>query len=315
MNDINLVRDDAFVDAGTFAEPATIPPTEIHDLALLDLLAARGIDIDAQQITLMRHKDRRYPLFKYIGTHALNLYQAMQPRAMPVGSLLLACYGHKAGHGLLLGLWRVRGVMPAGEAIQQGLTQGSFEPQDPTWPGYFHDLEELDLIDDLRLKVEIVWSGRELAWRRILKRTAPAQKAPFPARMRGEPAVPFESLTGVSLVMSELRLALGDPIWQKHLAGVSGVYLMTDERGGQHYIGSASGAGGLHGRWCNYASCGHGGNKLLVELLATVPGRELDFRFTLLEALPADTPRREVVRRESFWKVALGSRTFGLNAN
>jgi hypothetical protein len=115
--------------------------------------------------------------------------------------------------------------------------------------------------------------------------------------------------------MAELRIALRDAAWQQGLAGVSGIYLITDERGGQHYVGSASGAQGLLQRWSNYAASGHGGNKLLGQVLATAPGRDLDLRFTLLEALPADTPREEVIRRESYWKVALGSRTFGMNLN
>ena len=82
---------------------------------LLDLLKNAGVDPAAQQITLMRHKDKRYPLVKYIGTRALNLYQAMQPREMPVGSLLVAFYGNRPGHALLLGVWRVDGVLSPGE--------------------------------------------------------------------------------------------------------------------------------------------------------------------------------------------------------
>jgi len=39
--------------------------------------------------------------------------------------------------------------------------------------------------------------------------------------MREEPAVPFESLTGISFVMSELRLALRDPTWQAQLAAAA----------------------------------------------------------------------------------------------
>lgn len=282
---------------------------------LLDLLCDRGIDPAAQQITLMRHKDRKYPLVKYIGTRALNLYQAMQQRAMPVGSLLVSCYGHRPGHGLLLGLWRVNNILPACEAIRNGLTDGSFEPLDVNWPGHFHDLEELDILEDLRLKLEIVWTGPERTWRRILRRPKVGQPARYPARKRSEPAVPFDSLSGASLVMSELRLAMQDPVWQQNLAGAAGIYLITDERGGQHYVGSASGVGGLRSRWNNYASNGHGGNKLLIKLLDGAPGRDLDFRFTLLEAIPADTPRSDVIKRESYWKVALGSRTFGLNLN
>lgn len=310
---------------------------------LLDLFKTVGVDLAAQQITLMRHKDKRYPLVKYIGTRALNLYQAMQPREMPVGSLLVAFYGNRPGHALLLGVWRVEGVLSPREAIRRGLLEGSFEPLDEDWSGYYHDLRELELFADLRLKLEIEWTGKEVAWRRVLRppkkkqgrrtikspneqiadEAEPGNYSQLPMRMGRqygitahlESAVPFQGLTGVSLVMAELRIALRDAAWQQGLAGVFGIYLITDERGGQHYVGSASGAQGLLQRWSNYATTGHGGNKLLVQMLATTPGRELDLRFTLLEVLPANTSRREVIRRESYWKVALGSRTFGLNLN
>ncbi len=308
---------------------------------LLDVLKNAGIEPAAQQITLMRHKDKRYPLVKFIGTRALTLYQAMQPRQMPVGSLVVAFYGNRPGHALLLGVWRVEGVLPASEAIRRGLLEGSFEPLEENWGGHYHDLRELDVLADLRLKLEIEWTGRELAWRRVLRpaktvrsRRADTQEVAALARNseqggglalrkgrryavtgQREAAVPFQGLSGASLVMAELRMALREAAWQQGLAGVSGIYLITDERGGQHYVGSASGGQGLLQRWGNYASTGHGGNKLLVNLLATAPDRELDLRFTLLETMPPDTPRSEVIRRESFWKVALGSRTFGLNLN
>ncbi|HKR44346.1 MAG TPA: GIY-YIG nuclease family protein, partial [Paraburkholderia sp.] len=268
---------------------------------------------------------------------------AVQPHEMPVGSLLVGFYGNRGGHDLLLGIWRVEAVMPAGDAVRRGLTEGSFEPLHENWGGYFHDLRELDLLGDLRLKLEIEWTGKELAWRRVLrpeKAKRPrltvkpaAEQVPvgIEAESCGQPptrqtrrysvtkhlesAVPFLGLTGVSLVMAELRIALRDAAWQQGLAGVFGIYLITDERGGQHYVGSASGAQGLLQRWTSYAITGHGGNKLLTQLLAATPGRELDLRFTLLEVLPAGIPRREVIKRESYWKIALGSRTFGLNLN
>jgi hypothetical protein len=285
-----------------------------HDL--LALLADQGVIPTDQQITLMRHKDRRYPLEKYIGTRALNLYQAMQPRAMPEGSLLISVYGNRPGHGILLGAWRVNRLMSAADAVAEGLTQGSFEPLTPDWPGYFHDLQEARLLDDLVLKLEVEWPGRELSWRRILSRPRKlTQHGKYQVSVRKDPAVPFISLLGASLVMAELRIALREPSWQQGLSQVRGIYVITDERDGHQYIGSASGTQGILSRWSNYAASGHGGNKRLIDLLERTPGRELDFRFTLLETLPADTPRAEVLKRESYWKVALGSRAFGLNLN
>lgn len=286
------------------------------DQNFADLLAVQGIDPDGQQITLMRHADKRYPLAKYIGTRALNLYRAVQPRRMPEGSLLASFFGHRPGHGLLLGIWRVQAVMPAGDAVRQGLTAGSFEPLHENWTGYFHDLQETGFLAEHRLKLEITWLGKELAWRRILRPAETAGSKPvYPVSMRQECAIPFSGLAGASLVMSELRIALQDATWQQGLLGISAVYLITDERSGAHYIGSASGCQGLLSRWGNYAGSGHGGNTRLIQILAAEPGRELDFRFTVLEVLPADMPKRGVIQRESYWKVALGSRVFGLNLN
>ncbi|THC44332.1 GIY-YIG nuclease family protein [Massilia sp. Mn16-1_5] len=286
------------------------------DQNLLDLLAEQGINPEAQQITLMRHADKRYPLVKYIGTRALNLYQAVQPRRMPEGSLVASFFGHRPGHGLLLGVWRVQAVMPAGEAVRQGLTAGSFEPLHEEWTGYFHDLQETGFLAEQRLKLEIKWLGKELAWRRVLyPADAATARASYPVSIRQECAIPFGGLAGASLVMSELKIALQDAAWQQGLLGISAIYLITDERSGAHYIGSASGRQGLLSRWGNYAASGHGGNIRLMQLLADNPGRELDFRFTVLEVLPADLPKRAVILRESYWKIALGSRVFGLNLN
>lgn len=286
------------------------------DQNFLDLLARQGINPQAQQITLMRHADKRYPVAKYIGTRALNLYQAVQPKPMPEGSLVASFFGHRPGHGLLLGIWRVQAVMAAGDAVRLGLTAGSFEPLHENWTGYFHDLRETEFLAEHRLKLEITWLGKELAWRRVLHPIeTPASKACYPVCIRRECAIPFGGLAGASLVMSELRIALQDAAWQQGLLGISAIYLIADERSGAHYIGSASGRQGLLSRWGNYAVTGHGGNTRLMQLLADHPGRELDFRFTVLEVLPADLPKRGVIQRESYWKVALGSRAFGLNLN
>jgi len=62
-------------------------------------------------------------------------------------------------------------------------------------------------------------------------------------------------------------------------------------------------------------STGEYQNIRLTRLLADQSARELDFRFTALEALSVDMPKRGVIQRESYWKVALGSRAFGLNLN
>jgi len=281
----------------------------MNSTQLYALLQERCIDPAMQPVTLMRHQDSRYPLYKYIGTRALTLYQALQKHRHEPGGLVLGFYGHRPKHALLLGVWLVKECIDAGEAYRQGRLEGSFEPADQSWPGYYLELEETEVLADLRMKLEIHW-GNDRVWRRVLK---PVDN--YPIGVRADPAVPFESLRKASVVMSELRIALQDIAWQQGLGGVAGVYLITDERSGQHYIGSATGAEGILRRWRDYASTGHGGNTELVSLLKSFPGRENEFRFTLIEAMPLATSKAQVLARETYWKVALGSRTFGLNSN
>lgn len=277
---------------------------------LYALLEERGIDPAAQPVTLMRHKDKRYPLYKYLGTKALALYQAMQKYRHEPEGLIVGFYGHKPDHGILLGVWRVTEVMAPGEAYRQGRLEGSFESFENGLTGFYHELQETDLLSDLRLKLEVCWGGRPNSWRRVLKPTDD-----YAVCIRSELVVPFEDIRNTSLVMAELRIALQDVSWQQGLGAIAGVYLITDEHSGKHYVGSASGADGILQRWSDYASTGHGGNIELIELLRKFPGRENNFRLTLLEALPQSTPRAQAVAREVFWKIALGSRQFGLNSN
>ena len=273
------------------------------------LLEERGLDPAAQQVTLMRHAGSDYPLHRYLGTRALTLYQARQQLEHPVGSLILGFYGHRAKSAVLLGVWRVMKVMDVQEAHRAGHLDGGFESLAPGDAGYFHHLEETDLLQDLRLKLEVHW-GRELSWRRILKRNDH-----YPVTVSLEPAVRFIGLSDVSLIMSELRMAMDDPVWQNALGNTCGIYLITDERTGRQYVGSAYGGDGIWQRWSHYASTGHGDNLELKRLLELSPGSESDLRFTLLEPLLLGTPKAHAIARENFWKVALGSRRFGMNLN
>ena len=58
--------------------------------------------------------------------------------------------------------------------------------------------------------------------------------------------------------------------WAEILRHARGVYLsifLVRRDTGEQYVGSANGADGFHGRWCNYAD-GHGGNVAMKELKA-----------------------------------------------
>lgn len=94
----------------------------------------------------------------------------------------------------------------------------------------------------------------------------------------------------------------------------SASYLITDRATGHQYVGSASGADGLLGRWSEYVrSGGHGGNVSLRTLLGDRSARAADLQFSILRTLPLDTDRDKVVAVETIYKRKLGTRAFGLN--
>jgi hypothetical protein len=64
-----------------------------------------------------------------------------------------------------------------------------------------------------------------------------------------------------------------------------------------------------------YAATGHGGNKQLIELLATDKEYARGFSCTVLRTLPRTLTRQEVIEFESLYKTKLGARAFGLNSN
>ena len=98
--------------------------------------------------------------------------------------------------------------------------------------------------------------------------------------------------------------------WKSALSHWRGIYYIFDTSDGKGYVGSAYGKDNLLGRWLNYASSGHGGNRLL-------RGRDpANFRFTILQRVSPDMEADEVIRLESSWKQRLHTRKpFGLNDN
>jgi hypothetical protein len=97
--------------------------------------------------------------------------------------------------------------------------------------------------------------------------------------------------------------------WKVKLRGWCGIYYILDVSDGRGYVGKASGAQNLLGRWLDYAVSGDGGNLKL---------RDRDprnFRFSILELIPEDMEDGDVEWREQNWMLRLRTRTraHGLN--
>jgi len=100
------------------------------------------------------------------------------------------------------------------------------------------------------------------------------------------------------------------------LSNVKGVYLISDKTNGKFYVGSASGNDAFWQRWKEYIKNGHGGNKLLKNLIMK-NGYEYssNFTFSILEICSLNTMDEEIFNKESFWKNRLLTKEFGYNDN
>lgn len=108
------------------------------------------------------------------------------------------------------------------------------------------------------------------------------------------------------------------PGWVDALRNQKAVYLITDTKTGKMYVGSAtSQTGMLLQRWSSYATDGHGGN---VELRELVKQQGFDyvkenFQYSILENYNARMDDGYILKRESWWKETLCTRTHGYNKN
>lgn len=106
--------------------------------------------------------------------------------------------------------------------------------------------------------------------------------------------------------------------WVNALKNQKAVYLITDTKTGKLYVGSAtSQTGMLLQRWSNYVADGHGGN---VELRELIKQNGFDyikenFQYSILENYNARMDDEYILKRESWWKETLCTRTHGYNKN
>jgi hypothetical protein len=179
---------------------------------------------------------------------------------------------------------------------------------------HFYDFERLPGYEALEHRLVIDWGKDAINFCQKLSNMPVLELLPAGRRL---PV--FDDYLEFALSYRELKElyrhadAHGD--WRSALQAVAGVYLILAEKSGDLYVGSACGAAGIWGRWEQYAHTGHGGNKLLVDLLARDPDYPERFRFSLLHILPKTLTRDEVIQREGLYKHKLGTCARGLNLN
>lgn len=164
------------------------------------------------------------------------------------------------------------------------------------------DLEWLEAGHDYSERILINWGTGTRAWSQWSSRN----RKPIVELRRTAQEPPFPGFSRFVARISELSLL--PSAWLDALEAVHGVYvLVTDD--GEQYVGSATGSGGFLGRWRSYEVNGHGGNVLLRQR------GHRDYNVSILEVASPDMASAEILSREAFWKVKLGVRSHGLNAN
>lgn len=128
----------------------------------------------------------------------------------------------------------------------------------------------------------------------------------------------FPGFNAINLSYSKIKIIISQSIqsWYSALSNIKGIYLISDNKFGKLYVGSAIGNSGIWQRWSDYAFNGHGGNKDLKAVLEENGQDHLQhFQYSILEIADFRLSDEDILRRESYWKDILCTRQFGYNSN
>lgn len=196
---------------------------------------------------------------------------------------------------VFIGVWDRDGERPPGTEAFDSV---------PNPANVHFDTKLRPAFDEYRGRLIVKWGDGERAW----VQRADLQDKPIDQvlRRREEPRFPG---------FRELRLSLEEveripASWAEVLRNARGIYLIVHRAGGDQYVGSACGAGGFYSRWLSYAD-GHAGNVGMRELGAPADCYDV----IVLEDVGSGATDDDILARESFWKVRLGTRVHGLNRN
>lgn len=146
----------------------------------------------------------------------------------------------------------------------------------------FLDLEQSEVFSAHKDRLVIKWTADPVNW---AKRGEQAENVPV-IEIADREQVPFPGFDSIIVDFATLREVAADPRyseWRAALSSVKGIYLISDTRTGQLYVGKADRAAGFFGCWGEYATTGHGGNLALRDLDDVDLTHRNDFQFSILQ--------------------------------
>jgi len=279
-------------------------------IGILDLLQLQGFDL-TRRFKLVRHQEGGNDLHDFLRRGWLEAYQGFQHR--PVFNrvdFIVSFIGVGRTQARLVGVYEVVGCKPghAGR-LPEGCPHKEWLELD-----YFYEMRRVPGFEELEHRVVIEWGKGTRRWDQW-----PQNKEVVEILSKGQLLRPFDDYLGFTLTHSELKYLCSQPEanreWRARLSAVAGIYLVLATTTGAQYVGSAHGVEGFWGRWASYAKDGHGGNKLLKDLIGNDRAYPDAFSYSILQILPLTSARSEVLNWERLYKQKLGSRAVGLNVN
>jgi hypothetical protein len=269
-------------------------------LTLQQILRTQSDILDNARVKIVRHKDGREEYRNAMKEKATIIeYQKKQENdVFKDCDYIISFKGIEQSRAILLGVFKVLGCE-------------SFNGK--TWN---YDLQLVPEFEDLADRLVIDWGNNAISWHQWYDRQPKEVIEILPKGYVGN----FPGLLNFVLDFSDLKQLTSNPDanyeWRHHLSAINGVYMILDNKTGTQYVGSACGKNGIWQRWRDYAhSSGTGGNKELKALIETDPTYHRHFRFSILQTLPSNVTRDEIISIENLYKTKLGSRVHGLNRN
>lgn len=289
-----------------------------------DLLVRENID--PQYVLVLRHRPRESQLKRILpwlaaeDPEVFNAYQQTQTeqveRSMKRARHVAPFIGHEPGKALFVGLYSVEGYKKLTrkeyweiEATQKLKEFGHYGfPEDETKTHIlWFDLKLNDFYKEWKGKLIIRWPPLDKNWYRWAHKSN--NYMPIHAILE-ESALSEAMPEWHEIKLSWRELKALPTQWKAKLSEWRGIYYLFDTSDGKGYVGSAYGENNLLGRWLNYATSGHGGNRLL-------KNRDpQNFFFTILQRVSPDMEAHEIIKLENSWKERLHTREpYGLNDN
>ena len=278
-----------------------------------NIIKSYGFDLNSS-FRMVRHKSSDHPIEKLIDNDLFEQYQCVNRKDRFECDFVISFVGKESTKAMFLGIYKVNGKIKADKANLTEEYKNEFLLDDFKLKNfYYYLLEKQTGYEDLEGRVIIDWGEGTRAW--VQKE---CDKEVIEIKPKGF-VDDFPGYLDFVLSFKKLEQIINNPdannVWKNKLSSVYGIYLILDKKTGKQYIGSASGKEGIWGRWKTYAPHGHGGNKLLIDLLENNNDYVLNFQWSILQTLPSNLTKKEVDSYETKYKKKLGSKVFGLNSN